>query len=51
MPNYDLTGQVAIITGGGSGIGRAVALRFAREGCRVTVADINTDNAAAVAGK
>ncbi|HRW08833.1 MAG TPA: glucose 1-dehydrogenase [Caldilineaceae bacterium] len=51
MPNYDLTGQVAIITGGGSGIGRAVALRFAREGCRVTVADINTDNAAAVAAE
>lgn len=51
MPNYDLTGQVAIVTGGGSGIGRAVALRFAREGCKVTVADINESNALAVAGE
>ena len=49
MPNYDLTGQVAIVTGGGSGIGRAVALRFAREGCKVTVADLNEAAAAAVA--
>lgn len=49
MPNYDLTNQVAIVTGGGSGIGRAVALRFAREGCKVTVADINKANATQVA--
>jgi len=48
MPNYDLTDQVAIVTGGGSGIGRAVALRFAREGCKVTVADINKATAAQV---
>lgn len=51
MPSYDLTGQVAIITGGGSGIGRAVALRFAREGCKVTVADINEAQAAQVAAE
>ena len=40
---------MAIITGGGQGIGRAYALRFAREGAHVVVADINGDNAAAVA--
>lgn len=51
MPSYDLTGQVAVVTGGGSGIGRAVALRFAREGCRVTVADLNEESAAQVAAE
>lgn len=36
-----LTGKVAIITGAGSGIGRASAGAFAREGAKVVVADIN----------
>lgn len=36
-----LAGKVAIITGAGSGIGRATALRFAQEGASVVVADIN----------
>jgi NAD(P)-dependent dehydrogenase (short-subunit alcohol dehydrogenase family) len=36
--NYD--GKVAFITGAGSGIGRATALAFAREGADVVVADI-----------
>jgi 3-oxoacyl-[acyl-carrier protein] reductase len=44
-----LQDMVAIITGGGQGIGRAYALRFAREGAHVVVADINGANAAAVA--
>ncbi|HTI56690.1 MAG TPA: SDR family NAD(P)-dependent oxidoreductase [Verrucomicrobiae bacterium] len=40
-----LAGKIAVITGGGSGIGRACALRFAQEGAKVCVAD--RDQAAA----
>jgi len=35
-----LEGKIALVTGGGSGIGRATALTFSREGARVVVADI-----------
>jgi NAD(P)-dependent dehydrogenase (short-subunit alcohol dehydrogenase family) len=41
-----LAGKIAIITGGGSGIGRACALRFAAEGAAVCVADLNLEGAA-----
>ena len=37
--------EVAIVTGAGSGIGRACALRFAQAGCAVVVADLNEDGA------
>ncbi len=39
-----LQDKVAIITGAGSGIGRATALLFAREGAKVVVSDINVEN-------
>lgn len=42
-------GQVVIVTGGGRGIGRATALRFATEGANVVVADVDTISGTEVA--
>lgn len=44
-----LAGKIAIVTGAGSGIGRASAVRFAEEGARVTCVDIDRDAVQAVA--
>src|SRR6187402_2541771 len=43
----DLAGRHIVVTGGASGIGRACALRFADEGARVTVADLDLEGARA----
>ena len=48
-PDY-FAGKTVIITGAASGIGRATALIFAREGANVVCADINGDGARATAG-
>src|SRR5579883_2547619 len=37
-----LDGKATIVTGAASGIGRAIALRFAREGARIVIADVTT---------
>jgi 3-hydroxybutyrate dehydrogenase len=37
--------RVAIVTGAGSGIGKAIAAAFAQEGCRLVIADLNLESA------
>jgi NAD(P)-dependent dehydrogenase (short-subunit alcohol dehydrogenase family) len=46
-----LDNKVAIITGAASGIGRATALRFAHEGAKVVVADLNEETGVALANE
>jgi NAD(P)-dependent dehydrogenase (short-subunit alcohol dehydrogenase family) len=49
--SIDLDGAVAVITGAGSGIGRACAHSFARRGARVVVTDLDGERAFQVAGE
>lgn len=46
-----LSERVAVVTGGGSGIGEAICEKFAHEGARIVVADMVAQGANAVAGK
>ncbi len=46
-----LEGRAAVVTGGGSGIGRATCRRMAEEGARVAVVDLNADAAESVANE
>jgi 2-keto-3-deoxy-L-fuconate dehydrogenase len=45
---FRLDGKIALVTGAGSGIGREIALLYARQGAQVIVADLNTDAAESV---
>lgn len=49
MNRFD--GKVALVTGGGGGIGSAIAKRLASEGAHVVVTDVNAEAAAVVAGE
>ena len=44
MPGL-LEGHIAVVTGGGSGIGQGICLAYAREGARIVVLDVNAANA------
>ena len=46
-----LAGKVAVVTGGASGVGGAISERFAQEGAKIVIADINADAVDALAKK
>ena len=49
--NHDLSGQIAVVTGGAGGLGAAVAVALADAGARVAVADLDHDGARALASE
>ena len=51
MENFRLDGKRAAVTGAASGIGRAIATRFAHAGAEVILLDLNADSANGVAAR
>jgi all-trans-retinol dehydrogenase (NAD+) len=45
-PPKEISGQLALVTGGANGLGRAICLQLAKEGCNVVVVDLDEVNAA-----
>lgn len=51
MSNFSLEGKTALITGGGSGIGKAIAMRFFRQGARVYILENNKQDEVQTTGE